>query len=72
VGYWLVAELKFVTNQTNYSTDRTYICPNIKAFAWELWQTLRYQPILVEDNALIHSAKATRLAWEQNGMLVME
>lgn len=54
------------------ATSTGHICPNIKKFAWELWETLRYQPILVEDNAPVHSAKATRLAWEQNGMLVME
>ncbi|KAF2177583.1 hypothetical protein K469DRAFT_602626, partial [Zopfia rhizophila CBS 207.26] len=30
------------------------------------------QPILIKDNALIHAAKATRLAWEQNGMILME
>ncbi|KAF2174299.1 hypothetical protein K469DRAFT_517119, partial [Zopfia rhizophila CBS 207.26] len=38
----------------------------------DIWQTLRYQPILVKDNASIHAAKATRLAWEQNSMILME
>ena len=65
-------ELGYKKKTINADVYRTYICPNIKSFAWELWQTLKYQPILVEDNASIHSAKATRSTWEQNGMLIME
>jgi hypothetical protein len=55
-------ELGYKKKIINGDVYRTYICPNIKAFVWELWQTLRYQPILVEDNALIYLVKVTRLA----------
>ena len=65
-------ELGYTKKTINSDVYCIYICPNIKAFAWELWQTLQYQPILVEDNASIYSAKVTRLAWEQNGMLIIE
>ena len=68
---WLI-ELGYKKRTINDNIYQTYICPNIKTFAWELWQTLQHQPILVEDNTPVHSAKTTRLAWEQNGMLVME
>jgi hypothetical protein len=57
-------ELGYTKKTINADVYRTYICPNIKAFAWDIWQTLQYQPVLVEDNASIYSAKATRQAWE--------
>ncbi|KAF2176141.1 hypothetical protein K469DRAFT_646195 [Zopfia rhizophila CBS 207.26] len=33
-------ELGYKKKTINGDVYRTYICPNIKAFAWELWQTL--------------------------------
>ena len=64
-------KLRYKKKIINSDVYCTYICFNIKAFAQELWQTLRHQPILIEDNTLIH-LKVTHLAQEQNGMLVIE
>ncbi|KAF2177825.1 hypothetical protein K469DRAFT_806410 [Zopfia rhizophila CBS 207.26] len=61
-GYKEPLVLGYKTKTINRDVYRTYICPKIKAFAWDIWQTLWYQPILVENNASIHAAKATRLA----------
>ncbi|KAF2186436.1 hypothetical protein K469DRAFT_775012 [Zopfia rhizophila CBS 207.26] len=33
-------KLGYKKKTINRDVYRTYICPNIKAFAWELWQTL--------------------------------
>lgn len=38
---WLI-ELGYKRKIINGDIYRTYICPNIKNFAWELWQTLQY------------------------------
>ena len=51
-------KLRYKKKTINGDVYCIYICPNIKAFAQELWQILQHQPILVEDNTSIHSAKA--------------
>ena len=58
---WLI-ELGYKKKIINGDVYCMYICLNIKAFALELWQTLRHQFIFVEDNASIYLIKAICLA----------